>query len=105
MEALLEWSREVEVWNVARPWLIALLIVVVGWFLGRLIAAIAARFLRRTGSEHLSSVSKRVVFYLVLTVSFFAALGQLGIKPATLLTTAGLLTVRSVSRRRRPSRT
>lgn len=93
MEAITKWLDKMDLWDVAGPWAYALLILVIGWFVGRLIAAIAARFLRRTGSEHLSSVSKRLVFYLVLLAAFFAALGQLGIKPSTLLTTAGLLTV------------
>ena len=93
MEALIGWFDSADVWNVSRPWFYAALIVVVGWFVGRLLAALAARVLRRTGSEHLSSVSRRLLFYLVLLAAVFAALSQLGIQPGTLLTTAGLLTV------------
>lgn len=92
-EALQAWWDAIDAWDRAGPWLIAAGILAVGFILGRMIAAIASRLAWRAGSPHLSSIAKRLLFYVVLLLAFFAALGHLGINPAALLTTAGLLTV------------
>lgn len=80
-------------WATARPWLIAAGVVAGGFVVARLLAAFAARLARRSGSEHLTAVTQRVVFYVLLLLTLFGALNILGIEPAALLTTAGLLTV------------
>lgn len=77
----------------AWPWLMAVLILVLGVVAGRLLAGAGAQVARRSGSEHLSSIARRLIFYGVLLFAMFVALGQFGIKPSALLTTAGLLTV------------
>ena len=77
----------------ARPWLLALGVIIAGVVVGRLLAAFGARLTRRTGSEHLAAVTQRLLFYAMLLVALFGALNILGIEPAALLTTAGLLTV------------
>ncbi len=80
-------------WSVARPWFVAALLIAGGFVLSRALGAISGRLTRRAGSQHLAAVAQRLVFYTGLLLALFGALNVLGIEPAALLTTAGLLTV------------
>ncbi len=92
IEKLQDWWGTVDAWEVAFPWLLALATIIGGWLVGKLLAAIVGSFFKRR-SEHIAAIGRRIAFYVVMIAAVFAALGQLGIQPGTLLTTAGLLTV------------
>lgn len=80
-------------WVAARPWFTAGALIAGGFIVARIASGVSARVTRRGGSEHLSAVTQRMVFYAVMLMAFFGALNVLGIQPSALLTTAGLLTV------------
>jgi small-conductance mechanosensitive channel len=71
----------------------AALIVVLGLVLGRLLGSVAARFAARRGSAQGEMLTRRFVFYGVMSVAMFMLLDTLGVEVGVLLGAAGILTV------------
>lgn len=71
----------------------AALIIVVGLALGRLLGGLAGRVAARRGSAQGQMLTRRFVFYGVVSVAVFMVLDTLGVEIGVLLGAAGILTV------------
>lgn len=71
----------------------AVLIVVLGLVIGRLLGSLAARVAARRGSAQGEMLTRRFVFYGVMSVAMFMLLDTLGVEIGVLLGAAGILTV------------
>lgn len=91
-----EWWSSVEAslasgrwWSVAQ----AVLIVLIGLLLARMLASATVRFFNGRLDAHRSMILRRTVFYLVLGLALATALNELGFKLGVLLGAAGVLSV------------
>ena len=80
-------------WTNIKPYVIALVILVVGFLIARTLSKAIDRVMRQRGSPHGAVVTAKLVFYAILTLAVFGALTQLGVKLTGLLTAAGIFTV------------
>ncbi len=71
----------------------AVLIMVVGFFISRLISAGAAKVLKKRLRAHQIMLIRRILFYFIFVLFFATAIQQLGFNISTLLGATGILTV------------
>ncbi len=71
----------------------ALLVVLMGVLLGRLLRSLIARVLERRATAQQLMIARRVVFYAVLLATLIALLDTFGVEVGVLLGAAGILTV------------
>jgi small-conductance mechanosensitive channel len=91
-----DWWSSVEAYLVSGRWwsfIQAVLILLAGLLLGRMLASGTARFFNSRLDPHRSMVLRRAVFYAVLGLAVATALGELGFNLGVLLGAAGVLSV------------
>jgi small-conductance mechanosensitive channel len=71
----------------------ALLILVVGWLVARMLSALVWRVANRRSTPQGAMLLRRLVFYPLITLTAMAVLNQLGFQLGVLLGAAGILTV------------
>lgn len=82
-------ARTERVFNVVR----ALVIVVLGFFLARIVSAALGRLLARRTTAQYVMLSRRLTYWVILTLTLVTALRHLGFDLSVLLGAAGILTV------------
>lgn len=91
-----EWWSSIEAFLASGRWwslVRALLTVLVGLLLARMLASATVRFFNGRLDAHRSMILRRLVFYLVLGLAVATALNELGFKLGVLLGAAGILSV------------
>jgi small conductance mechanosensitive channel len=95
-----EWSKaakgllaELWTWQEVKPYVVGVVILLVGYAAARSLSRAAERIGRQANSEHAANVGRRVVFYTVLLGSLLLAMDRVGIKISGLLAAAGIVTV------------
>jgi small-conductance mechanosensitive channel len=71
----------------------AVLLLIVGWTLAKLVSGLVGRSLRSRATEQTVMLVRKLVFYILLALVVMAALQQAGLKLGVLLGAAGVLTV------------
>ena len=71
----------------------ALLYIVAGVVLARLVSRLVQRMFRQKPNRQLEMLARRGVFYTIVTIFVIAALGELGFNTTALVAVAGILTV------------
>ena len=71
----------------------ALIILIVGWILARLVSTAAAKIIESRSSKQNAMILKRVIFYILAGIVIASALHQIGFNLGVLLGAAGILTV------------
>lgn len=71
----------------------AVVILIVGWILARLLSSGVGRLVARRATKQSAMILRRVVFYSLLGIVVASALHQVGFKLGVLLGAAGILTV------------
>lgn len=89
MDSLWQYLADERAWNLVR----ALLLVVVGFAVARLISALAGRLLGARLTVPQVALIRRIAFYLLLALFVTSALRELGFSLATLLGAAGIFSV------------
>jgi small conductance mechanosensitive channel len=80
-------------WEALSPYVLVLVMLMLGWALARLVARGISRLVAQTGSEHNAVIAGKLVFYAIFALAFIAALSQLGIRISALLAAAGVFTI------------
>lgn len=80
-------------WKVVSPYAGALLILVGGYLLARLVRAAIKRTERPATASHTLIIAEKFSFYVIIILSCVFALGRVGVELSNLLAAAGILTV------------
>lgn len=83
-------------WLQAIDWLafsLALLLVVAGYVIAKLVSRLAERGISNYFSRHQAEISKRLIFYVIFLIFLITALQELGFRLSVLLGAAGIFTV------------
>lgn len=93
VDVLMEDIDKLLTWETAQPYAVALLILVFGFLVAKLVARAIERFMRQQDSPHGAAVGGKIAFYSILLLTIFAALTHLGVELTGLLAAAGIFTV------------
>lgn len=86
---LVEWFSGPRLWNVVR----ALMTLVVGFMLARLVSAVVVRTMSRLQTPQQMAITRRITSWGVFAIAVMMAIRQLGFDITALLGAAGVLTV------------